>query len=238
VKILRREQSARLLDIDVNQFDDADQKLAATDLSKLKATFAPEMIIFADGTKADGTDLVQLKFVAVVPPASHVANDALIENGSIPATVQPPVQQLPATTAVMSPELNGAVPAPGQTVMSPPSAKDVQPSGTSEPLPLGQVYGEQNKNARVVLRLREAARILVQGPDGTLFLNRTLNAGDSYKVPNFVGVTLTTSNAGAVEIYLDGAIVGLAGKTNDTAEALSLDPESIMDRTNATRSSQ
>lgn len=41
--------------IDVNQFIDADNKLATTDLAKLKASFVPEMIVFADGTRLSAT---------------------------------------------------------------------------------------------------------------------------------------------------------------------------------------
>jgi len=35
---------------DVNQFENRDQQLATTDLSKMKVTFVPEMVVFADGT--------------------------------------------------------------------------------------------------------------------------------------------------------------------------------------------
>ena len=63
-----------------------------------------------------------------------------------------------------------------------------------------------------------------------VFINRTLKPGDTYQVPDLVGATLSTSNAGAVELDLDGAVVGLVGKDNQTAEALSLDPQAIMDR--------
>jgi cytoskeleton protein RodZ len=51
-------------------------------------------------------------------------------------------------------------------------------------------------------------------------------------LPNTVGLTLTTSNAGAVQIDLDGQPVGVMGRNQETAEALSLDPQSIMDRYN------
>ena len=37
--------------MDVNQFENADVRLAQTDLSKLKVTFHPDMIVFADGTQ-------------------------------------------------------------------------------------------------------------------------------------------------------------------------------------------
>jgi cytoskeleton protein RodZ len=110
-------------------------------------------------------------------------------------------------------------------------ASGITPSAPP-PLPRGQVYGGSNKGARVVLRMRQAARILIEGPDGKVFMNRTLKPGDTYQLPNNVGLTLTTSNAGAVEVDLDGQSMGVAGRNQDTAEALSLDPQSIMDRYN------
>ena len=80
--------------------------------------------------------------------------------------------------------------------------------------------------------MRQVARVVVQGPDGRVFMNRTLKPGDSYQLPNMVGLTLTTSNAGGVEIDLDGQVVGIAGRSQETAEAISRDPQSIMDRYN------
>lgn len=100
------------------------------------------------------------------------------------------------------------------------------------PIPQGQAYGIANKGSRVMLRMRDTARILVQGPDGRVYMNKTLKPGDSYQLPNTVGLTLTTSNAGAVQVDLDGQPVGVMGRSQETAEALSLDPQSIMDRYN------
>jgi len=100
------------------------------------------------------------------------------------------------------------------------------------PLPQGHVYGEKNRNPRVILRARQVTRVLVQGPDRKVFLLETLQPGDIYQVPNIVGLTLTTPNAGAIEIDLDGQSLGVAGHNQETAEAISLDPQSIMDRYN------
>ena len=83
-----------------------------------------------------------------------------------------------------------------------------------------------------MLRAREATRILVQDANSRIIQNRMLKPGDSYRVPNFVGLTLTTSNAGAVQVELDGTVIGNAGGAQETAEAISLDPQSIMDRNN------
>ncbi len=95
-----------------------------------------------------------------------------------------------------------------------------------------RVYGQLNKSARVVLRMKQPTSVLVQGADGTTYINRTLNAGDTYMVPDMVGLTLTTANAGAVEIDLDGVAMGAAGKNGQIGETLSLDPQSIADRYN------
>ena len=141
-----------------------------------------------------------------------------------PALVQQPLLTSPGDAAVPTP--SGQNPAQAAA----PAASQLQSSGVSETLPRGQVYGGQNKNARVVLRMRQAARILVEGPDGMVFINRTLKPGDTYHVPNLVGATLTTSNAGAVELDLDGTVVGFVGKNNETTEALSLAPQAVMAR--------
>jgi len=133
----------------------------------------------------------------------------------------------PAQTDQANPQANTAA-APGVT----PAPAAAAPAA---PLPQGQVYGESNKSARVVLRLRDTTRILVQGPDGRVYMNRILKPGDTYRLPNIPGLSLTTPNAGAVEVDLDGAALGTAGHSQETTEALSLDPQSIMDRYNGNR---
>jgi cytoskeleton protein RodZ len=99
-------------------------------------------------------------------------------------------------------------------------------------LPRGQVYGAQNIEPRVVLRVHVPTRILVQGPEKAVLINRTMQPGDIYQVPNLVGLTLTTPNGGAVELDLDGAAMGFAGRNQQMTEALSLDPQAIVDRYN------
>ena len=185
------------------------------------------------------------------PPPQYTPRPVAVAPKPAPVAMAQPALTLPQTLPQSATQTNlgeNTVVAPlSQTTSTPtttaqPSAPNgLLPSGSGEtqadaPIPQGQVYGEQNKNARVVLHLRQAARILVQGPDGTLFINRTLKAGDSYKVPNFVGMTLTTSNAGAVELDLDGTAIGLVGKNQETAEGLSLDPQAVMDRYSSGRS--
>ncbi|MGZ6006767.1 MAG: RodZ domain-containing protein [Rhizomicrobium sp.] len=173
---------------------------------------------------------------------------------SQPATPPPPSQMAPKPVAahvtphpVAPPPSAPAMTAPPSTAAAAPSAQQppaAAPTATpattapEAPLPAGTVYGQQNHNARVVLRIHVATRILVQGPDGIVYMNRTLNPGDTYQVPNKVGVTLTTTNAGAVELDLDGQSMGYAGQGAGVAEAISLDPQAIVDRSNSGGSRQ
>jgi hypothetical protein len=45
-----------------------------------------------------------------------------------------------------------------------------------------------------------------------------------------VGVTVSTSDSGALELILDGASMGYAGKDGVASEGLSLNPQDIVDR--------
>jgi cytoskeleton protein RodZ len=136
----------------------------------------------------------------------------------------------PAAPAPTTATPNSTTPAPGTaqtTTASPDAAQQRQ-----EAIPPGKVYGQQNKNARVVLRIKQPTQVLVQGSDGKIFINRALNAGDTYMVPDMVGVTLTTGNAGAVEVDLDGVAMGTVGKSGQVGDNFSLDPQAIADRYN------
>jgi cytoskeleton protein RodZ len=162
--------------------------------------------------------------------------------------VAPPQQQQVAPKPVAH-----AAPPPQPVVAPPPPSQEAAPTATPDgtaaaapdgtpaaapapeaPLPQGQVYGANNAGARVVLRVHQVTRVLVEGPlpERKVFINRTLQPGDTYQVPNAVGLTLTTTNAKAVELDLDGQSMGYAGKDMNMVEALSLDPQSIVDRSN------
>lgn len=146
-----------------------------------------------------------------------------------PAPVQ---QEVAAEASPLSDDPQAATTASTDDTASTPAALP--------PLPEGHVYGEGNKEPRVVLRVRETTKILVLGPSRTgdkqtVFINRILKPGDVYRLPNIPGLSLTTPNAGAVEVLLDGASMGLAGHSEAVTEALSLDPQSIMDRSNGNR---
>lgn len=162
----------------------------------------------------------------VTPPAAAATN----------AAITPPGSAAPATPGAPPP-------AAGQTAANPPpasaepgaqtAANAPQSAATADAqLPPGHVYGGKSASVRVVLRAHSPTRVLIQGADGTVFLNKMLQPGDSYNVPNRVGLTLTTPNGSAVAVELDGQLMGYAGEGSQMTEALSLDPQAIVDRFN------
>ncbi len=159
------------------------------------------------------------------PPPAQTAPKPVAQAAPPPAPVVTPP---PATTP--APAANAATTPPAAATTAQPAPANGAAAPAVAPLPPGQVYGVNNRGARVVLRVHQPTRVLVQGEDGMVYINRTLQPGDTYQVPNVVGLTLTTTNANAVEIDLDGESKGFAGKDTGMAEGLSLDPQSIVDR--------
>ena len=156
--------------------------------------------------------------VKVVPHVTPPPPAVTTQTSAPAASPNTPQNTAPAATPVQG--MSASI-APAQTAPQTPAA-----------LPPGHQYGLQNANARVILRATEVTHVLVMGPDRTVFINRVLQPGDSYRVPDVVGATLTTPNGGAVQVELDGQAMGMAGKQSQMTDALSLDPQSIVDRSN------
>lgn len=162
-------------------------------------------------------------------PATGTDGQAASATGTDPAANGQPVNGQPQNGQLPNGQpQNGQAQAPqqGQAAVVSPAAgtKPVVGQPASPVLPQGKVYGERNKDPRVVLRAVQPIRVLVQGADNRLFLNRTLQPGDVYQVPNIPGLKLTVDDGGAVEVRLDGQVIGRAGKGGATVEAAPLDP--------------
>jgi cytoskeleton protein RodZ len=167
----------------------------------------------------------------LAPPVSPVPAQLAPKTAQTTPRSAPPVRKAEAAPVAgqATPTAPGAI--SGSHAATVPGA--AAPLQQQAAIPQGEVYGKQHRDARVVLRMKQTTRVLVQGSDGTVFINRTLNAGDSYMVPNLTGLTLTTADAGAVEIDLDGSAMGTAGTSGQIGETLSLDPQDVADRFNS-----
>ena len=165
-----------------------------------------------------------------VPPPPIVSPPHPAATPAPPPQTQAQAQTQPAT--MNAPEVKLVAPrdpAPADNVAAAATGGSATPS-PAVPVKPGHVYGAQNKNPRVVLRALADVHIAVRGSDGRLWINRDLLAGDTYHLPNQVGLTLASSNAGALEVDLDGQAMGRAGLDQETTGGIDLDPQAIVDR--------
>lgn len=164
-----------------------------------------------------------------VPPPPSLAHET-------PRTVTPPTAMTapPQQADAATPPATASAAPPTQAAPAAAEATASQAAVPAVPGQPGQVFGEQNRgNSRITLRATGATRITVRGADGRLYINRDLAPGEVYYVPNFPGLNLALSNAGAVEAELDGKALGRIGQENQVVGRVSLDPQSLGDRYNA-----
>ncbi|HYM19287.1 MAG TPA: helix-turn-helix domain-containing protein [Micropepsaceae bacterium] len=150
----------------------------------------------------------------------------------------PPVTPVPARlTEQVAPTPPPQVPASEQTASAPDAAASAEPAPVPVPPPAapaealaqGTKYGAQNLGSRVTLIAHKLARVTVLGANNRLFLDRALQPGDSYLVPNVLGLTLTTTDGGAIEFILDGNSLGYAAKEGVVSN-ISLNPRDVAAR--------
>jgi cytoskeleton protein RodZ len=143
----------------------------------------------------------------VAPPPPPAPSTDL----SLNATAPPPAPPAPATAVTPSPAA-AAAPSPAVTEAA---------SGTPH------VFGVVDGPSRITLRATKDCWILVRDSDPaqTVVAQRTLHAGDSYRVPERKGLTLRTGNATALQVLVDDKPAPPLG---GTVRNLALDPDQLL----------
>jgi cytoskeleton protein RodZ len=162
---------------------------------------------------------------AVPPPAANTSP------APAPQAALPNDGNMSSGVAAAAPTNGRAVPPPAVPAVGPavgPTVAAPSVIGAS-----GEVFGQNNMNPRVVLHARDETKLTVRGADGTLYLNKDLKAGDSYQVPNLPGLSLATSNAGGVDVVVDGLDKGRVGQNQQILGHVSLEPQSLVERLNS-----
>jgi cytoskeleton protein RodZ len=186
--------------------------------------------------------------VAQSQPAPQADRQAAIESpaAETPATPAPTAQtsgaQAPAADAAAA--QTSALPAPAAELPAAAPPADA-PDARGEPYAIPAapdsgapataflqnhqptVYGDENTDARIVLKANQDAWVQVRDRQGNLLLTRVLRVGDSYMVPNQADLTLLTGNAGGLEIAVDGAQLPALGPVGAVRRNIPLDPEAL-----------
>ena len=91
----------------------------------------------------------------------------------------------------------------------------------------GQVYGTENKNARLVLHANSNVWVRIEDAKGNVVMTRTMMAGDSYQVPARNGLVVIARDGGLLSYKLDGTNKGNLGRKGEILVGRSLDLEKL-----------
>ncbi len=162
-------------------------------------------------TKTPATEPRPSDRIAELVPAAPVA---AVDTAPLPS---PPAEETPTAAP---PE-----PAPKVAAALPPA---VPQGGGASAGYVPQVFGTSNTDARVVLRARYDSWVQVRGANGELLLTRVLRPGDSYLVPNRSDLRLFASDAGALEVIVDGKPLPAIGAAGEVVRGVDLGATALL----------
>lgn len=79
----------------------------------------------------------------------------------------------------------------------------------------------------ITLKAVESSWVQIQNRNEDIVFRQVLRAGDEYHVPDQAGLTLITTNAGGLEVYVAGEKVPPLGRSGDVVRGVELDPAQL-----------
>ncbi len=153
---------------------------------------------------------------ARVEPVASTIPDRFADKVPQPQLQSPQVSSLLASSPPLAQPLTPPPPAP------PPPEPVRVPVNVAPPAPAPVVPPPVSSG--VVLRAKIGQFVKVQDPRGTVLLDHPLKTGESWPVPAQPGLTLTTTNAGGLEVLVNGAAMPSFGPVGALRQDVPLDP--------------
>lgn len=144
--------------------------------------------------------------LADASPAPSVAAPSAAEDATLALT--------PTTIPVTSPEFI-------------PPAPPVPPAMSAPPAPAAVAAAPEQLGPRILIEARIDSWIEVLDAEGKTITAQVLRAGESFAPPDQAGMTLTTGNAGGLDVIVDGAKVPSLGEIGSVKRKIPLEPEKL-----------
>lgn len=149
---------------------------------------------------------------------------------AVPERLAPLAERGTALPSNPSPQVASILPAPIQANGPAPAPLPAPaPVAAPAPVPAPPVVAPPAAPApdvsRMVLRARADAWMQVREKQGPVLLNRVLRAGETWPVPKGQPLLLTTGNAGATEVLIDGTAAASLGALGVVKRDVPLDPD-------------
>jgi cytoskeleton protein RodZ len=94
----------------------------------------------------------------------------------------------------------------------------------------GRVYGNQNADARLVLKASAPVWVRIEDTQGNVVLTQTLLTGDSYRVPDRSDLVIIARDGGLLSVEIDGVAKGNLGTPGEILVGRPLDIETLADK--------
>ena len=91
----------------------------------------------------------------------------------------------------------------------------------------GRVYGNQNADARLVLKANAPVWVRIEDTQGNVVLTQTLLTGDSYRVPDRSDLVIIARDGGLLSVEIDGVAKGSLGTPGEILVGRPLDIEAL-----------
>ena len=152
--------------------------------------------------------------------------------GRVTQTAAAPPERLAAmapASSTQSPQIASILPSTPPGAAPPPVAVPLPvplpvPVAIAPPAPTPVAPPVQT---RLVLRAKSGGWVQVREKQGQVLLNRVLRAGETWPVPMRPQLLLTTSNAGAMELLVDGVATPSLGPVGAMRRDVPLDPDVV-----------
>ncbi|NMM43787.1 DUF4115 domain-containing protein [Rhodospirillaceae bacterium KN72] len=152
-----------------------------------------------------------------------------------PAAPEPPTASPPSTEAEMTdqaaattastaePEAPVSSSAAEEQVAEATTTDDVAAPATTAP----EVAAEPSTPSRIIVQATSDSWIQVTDAGGSVVYEQLMLTGDIYRVPDRDGLKLTTGNAGALKIVVDGTTIPPIGESGEVRRDIALTPDAL-----------
>jgi cytoskeleton protein RodZ len=171
------------------------------------------------------------------PPAAATAATSATTPATPPATPSVPAAtagttetSAAATTAATGATTTSAGTATASTtpmVVGPATTPRLQTGGAAESAPALETINIRPGKGRVVLQATQSSWVQVTDASGNVVVKKVLRPGERLYVPDQPGMKLVTSNAGGLDVYVDGRTVQQIGRQGEIIRGVPLNPDSL-----------
>ena len=172
---------------------------------------------------------------ASVAAGGTLSPQPAVPSASAPMSAVAVAPALPASAAAppgaptAAAQAKAAVPAGPAPVGSSERSSPGEAMASPAPEPQGRalhVYGADDVLSRIVISAHADSWIQIRGADGSILFTGLLKPGDSYRVPDRLGLSMRAGNAGGLDLTVDGRPAPSLGPIGSVRN-LPLDPKSL-----------